>query len=151
MAFTLHKSQLHSSGVVQVMSLQFTHVHSFICGLTLENLRSHCSTVALCCVKVTWQIIFKGSLQVTIVNAFFRMWLLTTDIYGRWCSYTVNANNGKTRYFILCEKNQEWICSNASASTSSKIDYNVRLWVWPMGLSEYLDQATLLQASLDTV
>jgi len=30
--------------------------------------------------------IFKGSLQVAIVNAFFRMWLLTSDIFGRWCS-----------------------------------------------------------------
>jgi len=32
MALTLHKSQLHCSGV---MSLQFTHVHSFVCSRTL--------------------------------------------------------------------------------------------------------------------
>jgi len=62
------------------MSLQFTHVHFFVCRLmTMRNLRAHCSTVALCCIAITWQRIFKGSFQVTIVNAFSAMWLLTSD------------------------------------------------------------------------
>jgi len=34
------------------------------------------------CVTITWQRIFKGSLQVTIINAFFRMWLSTSDSNG---------------------------------------------------------------------
>ena len=93
-----------------LLSLQ-THV---------AKLGAHCSAVALCCLTITWQRIFKGSLQVTIVTAFFRMWLLTSNIFGRWYSETVNADNGKTRCFKLCEKKQEWICSNASVSTSLK-------------------------------
>ena len=31
-----------------------------------RNLRSDCSAVALCCVTITWQQIFKGSLQVQV-------------------------------------------------------------------------------------
>ena len=175
---------------------------------TLRNLRAHCSTVALCCVTIRWQRIFKGSLQVTIVHARFHTWLSTSDIFGRWCSDTVThwrsqakiiwgakkfggtkclilgeqqyffwdtasqsakwllilkiwgasppgyayaaiADNGKTHSFILCEKMHEWICS--SASTSWKIHYSVRLWVRPMCLSEYLNQATLMQASFHAV
>ena len=53
-------------------------------------------------------------------NVFFLMWLLTSDIYGRWCSETVTADNGKAHCFILCENKQEWICSSASASTGLK-------------------------------
>jgi len=53
------------------MSLQFTHVHSFCLQTqTLRNLPEHFSTVALRCVTITWQQIFKGSLQVTIVMRF---------------------------------------------------------------------------------
>ena len=36
----------------------------------LRNFRAHCSTVALCCITITWQPIFKGSLEVTIVMCF---------------------------------------------------------------------------------
>jgi len=118
-----------------MMSLQFTHGHSFVCRLTLWNLLAHCSTVALCCVTITRQRAFKGLLQVTTVNAFFRIWLLTSDIFGRWCSETVNADNGKTRCFILCEKKQEWIYSNAAASTSLK----------------NLNQASLMQAAFHRI
>jgi len=116
-----------------VMSLQCTHFHSFTCRLTLRNLRAHYSTVSLSCVTITWQRIFKGSLQVTII-ALFRMWLLTSDIFGRWCSETVTVDNGKTRFILLNENKQGWIYSNASSSTSFKIHYSVRLWVWPMCL-----------------
>ena len=177
------------------MSLRFTNMQTHVAKLAT---RAHCCTVSLSCVTVTWQRMFKGSLQVTIINAFFRMcrlvtrldgargqkqvcrltfepelfrkqmycikesaclwhcwdfsvpsavirpagavirrpgncapfatllyapahmWLLTLDIFGRWCSETVPADNGKTRCFIQCEKKQGWICSNASASTSFK-------------------------------
>ena len=56
---------------------------------TLRNLQAHCSTVVLCWVTLTWQWIFKRSLQVTIVNALFLMWLLISDIFDSWCSDTV--------------------------------------------------------------
>ena len=64
-----------------------------------------------------------------------RIWLLTSDMFGRWCSATVNVDNGKTRWVILCEKKQEWIHSNAAASTSLK----------------NLNQATLMQPTFHTV
>ena len=103
MALTLNNSQLHCSAWCDaVMSLQFTHVHSAY-RLTLRNLRTHCSTASRSCVTITWQRIFNGSLPVTIINAFFGMWLLTSDFFGRWYSYrpTMTADNGKTRCFIL--------------------------------------------------
>jgi len=118
-----------------VMSLKFTHVRSFACRLTLRNLRAFCSTISRSCVTITRQWIFKGLLQVTIINAFFRMWLMTPDIFGRWCSVcwpqdifgrwcseceTVNADNGKTRCFILYEKKEGVNLCNAYASTSFK-------------------------------
>ena len=82
------------------MSLQFTHVHSLVCRLkTLRNLPAHCCAVALCCVTITWQRIFKGSLQVTIVNALFRMWLLTSDIFDRWCSDTTTQWISQPNFF----------------------------------------------------
>jgi len=139
MALTLHKSQLHYSGVMQwraCSSLMSTP--SF--ALTLRNLRAHCSTVVLCCVTITWQRFFKGSLQVTIVSAFCRMWLLTSDIFGRWCSETVNADNGKTRCFVLCERSRSESVAMLPLPQVWKIHYNVRLRVWPMCLSEYLYQ-----------
>ena len=65
---------------------------------TLRNLRAYCSTVALCWVTIIWQRIFKGSLQDAIVNAFFRMWLLTSDIFDRWCSDTVTQWRRQQRW-----------------------------------------------------
>ena len=46
----------------------------------LRNLPAHCSTVALCWVTITWGRIFKGSLEVTIVNVFsvFDWWPQTS-------------------------------------------------------------------------
>jgi len=41
-----------------MMSLQFTHVRSFVCGGRLQKLRADCSTVGLYCVTITWQRIF---------------------------------------------------------------------------------------------
>jgi len=86
------------------MSLQFTHVHS-VCRLKkLRNLPAHCYAVALCCVTITWQRIFKVSLQVTIVNALFRMWLLTSDIFDRWCSVTVTQWRSQANFLGRSKK-----------------------------------------------
>ena len=52
---------------------------------TLRNLRAHMSAVALCCLTITWQRIFKCPLQVTMVNALFCSWQLTSDIFDSWC------------------------------------------------------------------
>jgi len=49
-----------------VMSLQFTHVLSFSYRGRLRNFRADCSIAGLYCITITWQHIFKGSLQVTI-------------------------------------------------------------------------------------
>jgi len=46
--------------------LQSTHVGSFACWGRLRNLRGDRSAVSLYCVIITWQRIFKCSLQVTI-------------------------------------------------------------------------------------
>jgi len=87
---------------VAVMILQFTYIHSFVCRLkTLRNLRAHCSAVALCCVTInsneSWKVHFK--LWFTIVNVLFRMWLLTTDIFDRWCSDTVTQWRSQPKFF----------------------------------------------------
>jgi len=68
------------------MSLRFIHVYS-CCRRTLRNLRTHCSTVSLSFITITWQRIFKGSLQVAIIIEFFSMWLLTSlasDAARQW-------------------------------------------------------------------
>jgi len=75
------------------MSFQFTHVHSFACRLTpLRNMRAHGFAVSLCYATLTWQRIFKGWLQVTI-NAFFRMWLLTSSIFARFFFWAISSNH----------------------------------------------------------
>jgi len=86
----LHKSQLQYSGVMHavMMSMQFTHDHSFICRVTSFNL----STLFHCCSLLrnnNMATNLKGLLQVTIVISYFWMWLLTSNIFGRWCSETV--------------------------------------------------------------
>ena len=60
----------------------------------VAKLVSACSTVSLSCVTITWQRNLKGSLQATIINASFRMWLLTSDVFRRWCCEAVTADNG---------------------------------------------------------
>ena len=40
------------------------YVHSFACKVRIQNLGAECS-ICLYFVKITWQQIFKGSLQVT--------------------------------------------------------------------------------------
>jgi len=52
---------------------------TLVCRLNVAKLAS----ALFCCVTITWQQIFKGPLQVMIVNMFFRMWLFTSDIFGR--------------------------------------------------------------------
>jgi len=35
----------------------------------LRNWGAHCSTIGLCCVTITWQQIFEGAVEVTVVQA----------------------------------------------------------------------------------
>jgi len=53
----------------RVMSwLQFTHARSFARRGRLRNLGADSSTIGLYCITITWQQIFKGSLQVAAVG-----------------------------------------------------------------------------------
>ena len=64
-----------------MMSLQFIHVHSFVCRGRLRNLQSDCSNVGLHCVTVTWQQIFKGSLQVTVANVLVHLIVVCRHVW----------------------------------------------------------------------
>jgi len=109
-----------------VISLRFTHVPSS-CRGGLRNLRADCSTVGLYFVRIVWQQIFKGSLHIMVTGVLLPCWMQTWQVMQR----DVSADSGKPRTFLLREKKQEWICSNAS--TSLKNQLLVR--VWPMWLS----------------
>jgi len=50
------------------MSLQFTHVPSFVGRGGLRKSRADFSTVGLCCVTMKWQQICKGSLYLTVAG-----------------------------------------------------------------------------------
>jgi len=54
-----------------VMSLQFTHVPSFACRNGLRKSRADCYTVGLYWVTITWQQIFKSSLDITVAGVLF--------------------------------------------------------------------------------
>ena len=51
-----------------MVRLQFTHILSFACRGSLWNVRANCFTVGLYCVTVTWQQIFKSSIQAKIAG-----------------------------------------------------------------------------------
>jgi len=66
MTLKLHKSQF----AVLVSFSREIAVHlirSFGCRYWLRKSGANCSTVSLCCVTITWQHIFEGSLQVAVV------------------------------------------------------------------------------------
>jgi len=64
-----------------VLSLQFTHVPSFVCRGGLRKSRADCYTVGLYYVTITWQQICKGSLySILRWQAFCCMRLLNADI-----------------------------------------------------------------------
>jgi len=48
------------------MSFQFNHVHSFFCRGRLRKWQAYCFIVGLYGVTITWQQIFKGSLQIML-------------------------------------------------------------------------------------
>jgi len=50
------------------MSLQFTHVPSFVCRGGLRKSRADWSTVGLYCVTIKWQQICKLSLYITVAG-----------------------------------------------------------------------------------
>jgi len=61
-------SQLQSHAV---MSLQFTHVPSFVCRGGLRKSRADCSAVGLYCVTITWQQILKTSRYIAVAGVLF--------------------------------------------------------------------------------
>jgi len=98
-----------------VLSLQFSHVHSFSCRDRLRNWQANCFIVGLTCVTITWQQIFKGSPQI-MVKSILPHATVERRHLGKSCSKTVTADSGIARNFILCEKEHGLICSNASTN-----------------------------------
>jgi len=66
MTLTLHKSQVHCSGVMQWRAC--ISLHSLACRGRLQNFRAVCSSIGLYCVTIIWQQILKARLQVTVVG-----------------------------------------------------------------------------------
>jgi len=100
-------------------------VHSFVSRLTLRNLRAHCSTAALLR-TISWQRIFKGLLEVTIVIAFSHMWLLTSYVLGRWCSETVNDDSARHVVLYCVERSTGESVAMLSLPQLLKLNYGVR-------------------------
>jgi len=127
MALTLRKSQLHCSGVMKwwawssLMTTPSSAESRFICERIV---------LLLPFVATTWQRIPK----VTIVIAYFCMWLLTSDIFGRWCSEAVATGNGETNvsYCVKSSRGEPVVV----LPQVRKIHYSVRLS--PMCLCEEL-------------
>jgi len=69
-------------------------------------LRADCSALVLYCITITWQQIFKGSLQVTAVGV---LPLVTVERghLGKKCSETVTTDSVKPRSFMLFEIKHE--------------------------------------------
>jgi len=109
------------------MSLQFTHVPSFVCRGGLRKSRAECSTGGLYCVTMTWQQICKGSLYIAVAGVFLCMRLLNVHILADNAARQWHADRGKPRTFILCEKEHEWVCSNASTSLKNPLLVQVSL------------------------
>jgi len=86
-----------------VMSLQFTHVWSFSCICRLRNLRADCFIVDLHCITITWQQIFKGLLQVTIIGILPHV-TVERDILAGNASRQQLLIAVRHVSFILCEK-----------------------------------------------
>jgi len=68
------------------------------------------------------------------------MRLLNVHILAGNAARQWHADSGKPRTFILCEKNHEWVYSNASKS----LNYPLLVQVWPMCLSVKLYLRRLL-------
>ena len=91
------------------MSLQFTHVHSFVCRLKTIRYET-CERVVLLLLLLRnnnmatnlKKVHFK--LRFTIVNALFCMWLLTSDIFDRWCNDTVTQWGSQPKIFLGDQK-----------------------------------------------
>ena len=128
-----HSHCTKASFTVPVWSSDELAVHS----CPLLRLQTHVAKLAsalFCCCSLLHNNYMASNLQRftarSIVNTFLSMYLLTSDMFGRWCSTTVPADNGKTRCFIMCEKKQGWICSNASASKSLKNPLKCDHYAW---------------------
>jgi len=109
-----------------LMSLQITPVRYYACRGGWSNLRAVCS-VRVYCVTITWQQIFKGSLQVKAESILPHVTIEKHISWQVYCSEKVTVDSRKPRIFILCKKH-ELICSNASTSLKKSIA-SVRLSV----------------------
>jgi len=78
MTLTLHKIQVHCSGVMQWWACS-SLISAFSYRVRLRKLRADCSTVSFYCVTKTWPQIFKRLLQVMVARV-LRMWLLNADV-----------------------------------------------------------------------
>jgi len=82
MKLTLHKSQVHCSGVMlwwACSSLMSAHLPA---ESGCRNMRSDCFAVGFYCETIIWQNIFKGSLQVTVASRSFALtWLLLLNSF----------------------------------------------------------------------
>ena len=91
-----------------IIRLQFAHVRSFACKGKLRNLLADCSAVGLYCATVTWEWIFKRSLQVTSIGVFSHVTQAPTEFFfpprsaflGRpGCLGLIIKNRVKSRFF----------------------------------------------------
>jgi len=64
MKLAVHTTQVDLSGVMQ----WWVYVRSFPGKSWLRSLRAVCFTIVLYCTAITWQQIFKGLLEVTVVG-----------------------------------------------------------------------------------
>jgi len=96
---------------------------------------SGCSTVGLYCVTITWQQIFKGSVQVAVVGV---LPYSTSEPaaerrrFGRYFSKAATSDSSKPRSFMVCKKKHERICSNAFTTLKNP------MLVWDRPLVRFL-------------
>jgi len=105
------------------MSLLFIPVHSCAYRGRWSNLRAVCSTVGLYCITITWQQIFKCSLQVTVESVLLHVTVEKYTSGQAYCSERVTADSGKQcchfwwfniRSDVLREISDVWCFSNKS-------------------------------------
>jgi len=97
MTLTLHKSQVHCFGNMQLWAC--SSIRFFACRGRLRNSRTNCSTIDLCCVTIKRQQIFEDALQVMAACVLPHVTIERRHL-GRWCRETATADGDKARRFI---------------------------------------------------
>ena len=110
---TLHKRQVHCSGVMQwwVCSSLMRPLLPAKAGMKVENGLFYC-----------WCLLRNNNMATNLQRltscygsrSFDCMWLLNANFLSGNATKTVAADSGKTHTFILCENKHEWCCSNVS-------------------------------------